>query len=49
MILIVIFWVILLIWAINGFAGFIAGPAQHIMLLVMLFIIGYKLFGNPIN
>lgn len=48
MFLIVLFWLLLLLWAVNGFWSFLPHPVAHLVLLVIICILGLKVLGNPI-
>lgn len=49
MILVILFWVLFLLWAIDSFASFLPSPANRIILVVLMAIIGLRIFGNPFN
>lgn len=48
MFLLILFWFLFLLWAANGFWGFLPAPLSHLVLVICIGILGYKAFGNPI-
>jgi hypothetical protein len=48
MFLIVLFWLLLLLWAVNGFWAFLPHPVAHLCLLVLLIVLGLRVLGNPL-
>jgi hypothetical protein len=51
-----IFWILMLIWLIFGFAwhgGYLAGPygawGSTLLLFVLFLILGWKVFGSPVQ
>lgn len=49
MILIVLFWILFILWAANGFWSFLPQPLNHLILVVLLAILGFKVLGNPVS
>jgi hypothetical protein len=51
-----IFWIIMLVWLIFGFAyhgGYLAGPygvwGNTLLIFVLFLILGWKVFGSPVQ
>lgn len=48
MVLLILFWIFLLLYAMGAFVAF-PPKAQHAILCILLAILGLKTFGNPLN
>lgn len=49
MLAIILFWIFLIVWALNGFWSFLPHPIAHLALVLVLVILGLKVFGNPFS
>lgn len=47
MFLLILFFLIFLLWAANGFWSFLPAPLAHLLLVVLIGILGYEAYGNP--
>lgn len=49
MFLAILFFIIFLLWAANGFWSFLPAPLSHLLLVVLIAILGYRVLGNVIT
>lgn len=47
MFLLILFFLLFLLWAANGFWAFLPAPLAHLILVILIGILGYMAFGNP--